>query len=113
MASTTLAAHSVSLAAYLPSYTGLRGYYKARNAQIPEFRWLAVGQFEVSGYCSSVVALIAAACVGSDGTLIFTEREDHIRVSSDSGGLSIIAIVTMQSSLWLSLKNIQLSMLSK
>ena len=94
MASTTLAAHSISLAAYLPSYTGLRGYYKARNAQIPEFRWLAVGQFEVSGYCSSVVALIAAACVGSDGTLIFTEREDHIRVSSDSGGLSIIAIVT-------------------
>ena len=25
----------------------------------------------------------------TDGTLIFTEREDHIRVSSDSGGLSI------------------------
>ena len=35
MASTTLAAHSVSPAAYLPSYAGLRGYYKARNAQIP------------------------------------------------------------------------------
>ena len=35
MASTTLAAHSVSPAAYLPSYAGLRGYYRARNAQIP------------------------------------------------------------------------------
>ena len=35
MASTTLAAHSVSPGAYLPSYAGLRGYYKARNAQIP------------------------------------------------------------------------------
>lgn len=32
MASTTLAAHSVSPAAYLPSYAGLRGYYRARNA---------------------------------------------------------------------------------
>lgn len=34
MASTTLERHSVSPAVYLPSYNGLRGYYKARNSQI-------------------------------------------------------------------------------
>ncbi len=36
MASTTLAAHSIfPPGAYLPSYRGLRGYYKTRNSQIP------------------------------------------------------------------------------
>ena len=34
MASTTLAAHGASPPAYLPSYNGLRRYYKVRNSQI-------------------------------------------------------------------------------
>lgn len=43
MASTTLAAHSASPFANLPSYNGLRHYYKVRNNQIFGGRNLAQG----------------------------------------------------------------------
>ena len=41
MASTTLAAHSAAPSADLPSYNGLKRYYKVRNSQIVGGRNLA------------------------------------------------------------------------